>query len=121
MRNYFRNSQPVFYKNYEGEKEIIDENGNFTGTYAKFYGDLLSAMLTVSPNKGVSEVEQFGSLEDYDRTMTTSDPDCPIDEDAILWVDNADTDEEHNAIVKLVSRWKNSTQYAIKMVKVSYG
>ena len=98
----------------------MDEFGNATGIPAPQYGDLRSAMLCVSPNKGSSEAEQFGTLEDYDRTMTTADAACPIDEDAILWVDNADTDKEHNAIVKKVARWKNSTQYAIKMVKVSY-
>jgi len=120
IRNLLRNNQPIFYRLYLGEQEILDEHGNSTGIYAPSYSELRSAMLTVSPNKGSSEVEQFGSLEDYDRTMVTSDPHCPIDENAILWVDNADTDKEHNAIVKLVGRWKNSSQYAIKMVKVSY-
>lgn len=76
-------------------------------------------MLCVSPNKGSSEVEQFGSMEDYDRTATTADPKCPIDENAVLWVDGADTDGPWNYIVKEVGRWKNSTQYAIKKVTVS--
>lgn len=120
MRNLFRNNQPVFYKLYQGEQEIVDEYGNSTGIYAPSYSELRSAMLTVSPNKGSSDVEQFGSLEDYDRTMTTADPKCPIDEDAILWVDNADTDGPHNYIVKRKSPWFNSTQYAIKRVEVSY-
>ena len=76
-------------------------------------------MLCVSPNKGNSEVEQFGSLEDYDRTATTADPNCPIDENSVLWVDGADATEAYNYKVKKVARWKNSTQYAIKQVKVS--
>lgn len=75
--------------------------------------------LSVSPNKGVSETEQFGSIEQYDRTMTTSDAACPIDENAVLWVDGADTDGPWNYIVKEVGRWKNSAQYAIQKVTVS--
>lgn len=110
----------MFYKLFLGEQEIVDENGNFTGVFAPSYSELRSAMLSVSPNKGSSEVEQYGSLEDYDRTMTTADPNCPIDEDAILWVDDADTAGPHNYIVKRKSKWFNSTQYAIKQVKVSY-
>lgn len=119
MRNLRRNLQPVFFKLYEGEEEIIDQYGNATGSFIPQYGSLKSAMLCVSPNKGSSEVEQFGSFEDYDRTMTTADVDCEIDEDAVLWIDGADTDGPYNAIVKLTARWKNSVQYAIQHVTVS--
>ena len=51
--------------------------------------------------------------------MTTANAECPIDENAVLWVDGADTDGPWNYIVKLVARWKNSAQYAIKQVTVS--
>jgi hypothetical protein len=119
MRNLARNTQPVFYRPYEGEEEIIDEYGNATGSYVPKYGALKSALLCVSPNKGTSEVEQFGSIEDYDRTMTTADPKCQIDENSVLWVDGADTSGPYNYIVKRKSPWKNSTQYAIKQVTVS--
>lgn len=119
MRSLRANQQPVFYRLFEGEEEIIDEFGNSTGSFIPKYGPLRSAMLCVSPNKGSSEVNQFGSAEDYDRTMTTADANCPIDENAVLWVDGADTDEPWNYIVKLVARWKNSAQYAIKQVTVS--
>ena len=113
------NCQPVFYKLYEGQEEILDEFGNSTGSYLPIYSDLKSAMLCVSPNKGSSEVEQFGSLEDYDRTATTADTSCEIDEDSVLWVDGADTDGPYNYIVKLRAVWKNSVQLAIKRVEVS--
>ena len=119
MRSLKSNQQPVFYRLFEGEEEIIDEFGNSTGSFIPKYGSLRSAMLCVSPNKGSSEVNQFGSSEDYDRTITTADANCPIDENAVLWVDGADTDELWNYIVKLVARWKNSAQYAIKQVTVS--
>lgn len=121
MRNLRINAQPVYYKLYQGEEEIIDEYGNPTGSYAVQYGPLNLTSLCVSPNKGTSDVQQFGSLEDYDRTMTTADTSCEIDEDTVLWVDGADTSGPWNAIVKERAPWKNSVSYAIKMVKISTG
>ena len=118
MRSLRRNQQPVFFKLYEGEEEIIDEYGNATGSYIPIYGSLKSTMLCVSPNKGNSEVEQFGSLEDYDRTITTADTSCQIDENTVLWVDGADTRGPYNAVVRRRAPWKNSIQFAIKMVEV---
>ena len=119
MRNLLRNQQPVFYKLYKGREEIIDEYGNPTGSYIALYGPLQSAMLCVSPNKGNSEAQQFGTLEDYDRTMTTADTTVPIDENSVLWVDGADADGPYNYIVKRRAPWLNSIQYAIKQVAVS--
>ena len=79
---------------------------------------LQSAMLCVSPNKGDSESEQFGTLTDYDRTMTTADTACPIDENTVLWLDGVDTAGPWNYVVKKVAPWKNSVQYAISRVTV---
>lgn len=119
MRNLKRNLEPVFYRMYEGQEEIIDEFGNSTGDYFPIYGDLKSAMLCVSPNKGTSEVQMFGSFADYDRTMTTADTTCKIDENAVLWIGGADTTGAWNYIVKRVAPWKNSISFAIKEVSVS--
>lgn len=118
MRDLRINQQPVFYRLYEGEEELIDEWGNSTGEYAPKYGALKSAMLCVSPNKGTSETEQFGSTEQYDRTVTTADTSLQIDENTILWVDGADTSGPWNYEVKAVARWKNSLQLAIAKVDV---
>lgn len=119
MRSLLRNQQPVFFKLYEGEEEIIDMYGNPTGSFIPIYSELKSAMLCVSPNKGYTEVQQFGTTLDYDRTMTTADANCQIDENAVLWIDGADTDGPWNAIVKRRAPWKNSIQYAIQKVTVS--
>lgn len=118
MRSLRRNQQVVFYKNYEGLEEIY-QNGYPTGNFTPKYSDLKSAMLCVSPNKGASETEQFGSIENYDRTITTADTSIDIDEDTVLWVDGQDTDGPWNYIVKGVSRWKNSLQFAIAKVDVT--
>lgn len=119
MRNLLRNTQPVFYRLYEGEEEILGPWGESTGLYVPKYGPLKSAMLCVSPNIGTSEADMFGTLTAYDRTMTTADTSLEIDEDDVLWVDGADTDGPWNYIVKAVGRWKNSVSYAIQQVTVS--
>lgn len=119
MRDLRRNLSTVYFKLYEGQEEIVDEYGNATGSFAQKYGPLQTARLCVSPNKGSSEADMFGSLEDYDRAMTTADAACPIDENAILWVDDQPTGGPHNYIVKKRAPWKNSVAYAIKRVTVS--
>ena len=50
--------------------------------------------------------------------MSTSDIACPIDENAVLWLDSDSTDEAHNYIVKKRAPWKNSIAYAVKKVTV---
>lgn len=119
MRNMLRNQQLVYFRLYEGQEEIVDQYGNSTGTYVPKYGDLMSANLCVSPNKGSTEAEQFGTLMDYDRTMTTSDVHVPIDENSVLWVDGADITGPWNYEVKKKAPWKNSIQFAISQVSVS--
>lgn len=119
MRDFRRNLSLAHFKLYHGQTEIVDEWGNPTGSFEQKYGPLQSARLCVSPNKGSSETDMFGSLEDYDRTMTTADPACLIDENCILWLDGQPTDGPHNYIVKKRAPWKNSVAYAIKRVTVS--
>lgn len=119
MRNLLRNTQPVFYRLYEGEKEILGPWGESTGLYVPKYGPLKSAMIFVSPSVGTAEAEMFGTLIQYDKTMSTADTKLEIDEDDVLWIDNADTDGPWNYIVKAVRRWKNSVSYAIQQVTVS--
>lgn len=120
MRDLIRNRQTVYYRNYLGDNTpVLDRNGNETGAYLPTYEAKPSkAHLCVSPNRGSSDVEQFGGFDDYDRTMTTADTDCGINEESILWVDGADTAGAHNYIVKKKALWKNSVQYLIKKVDV---
>lgn len=119
MRDLARNQQPVFYKTFIGQVEIVDQYGNGTGSFYNEYSELKSAMLCVSPNKGSSEINMFGTLIDYDRTMTTANTELDIDENSILWLDGKDTNGPWNYIVKLKSPWFNSIAYAIQKVDVT--
>lgn len=119
VRDLKRNTQPVYFKLYLGEKEIIDQYGNSMGSYLPVYGELMRADLVVSPNKGAAEAEQFGSLLDYDRVMTTANTVVPIDENSVLWLDGADTNGAWNYVVKKRAPWKNSIQFAVSQVTIS--
>ena len=118
MNNLRSNLSVVYFKRYQGQTEIKDEYGNATGSFQPEYGPLQSAQLCVSANKGTSEADLFGTLEDYDRTMTTAETSCAIDENAILWLDGQSTDGPHNYVVKKRAPWKNSMAYAVKKVTV---
>lgn len=118
MRNLARNTFEVGFKLYEGETEIIDEYGNKTGSPAPQYGEYQTVNMMVSPSRGVATDELFGTLIDYDRTMSTADTTCPIDEHSILWIDNPQ-DAPHNYFVVKKAKWKNSISYAIKAVDVN--
>lgn len=119
MRNLAINTSTVFYKNFLGQEEIVDQWGNGIGSFFPSYSELKSDRLCVSPNKGSSEANMFGTLLEYDRTMTTANTNCEIDEHSVLWVDGADTNGPWNYIVKAKSPWKNSIAYAIQKVDVS--
>ena len=119
MRDLKSNTSLVYYKMYLRQEEIIDEYGNKTGSYAPIYGELKSAYICVSPNIGSAEFQQFGTLEGYDRTMTTANPNIEINENSVLWLDGAPTDGPYNYIVEKKAIWKNSAQFAIKKVTVS--
>ena len=118
MRDLKRNTQRVYFKLYLGDQEIIDQYGNATGSYIPIYSDLMYADLVVSPNKGSVDQEQFGSLMEYDRTMTTANTSVLIDEHSVLWLDGADTSGPWNYEVKKRAPWKNSIQYAISQATV---
>lgn len=121
MQNLARNDTVVWYCLYTGQTEIIDSYGNKTGTFTKTYGPLQSAMLMVAPNKGDAYEAIFGTLKDYDRAMTTADTSCPIDEETILWLDNAPTSGPYTHYVKKRAPWKNSIAFAAKQVEKTNG
>lgn len=119
MRNLKRNQQTVYYKNYEDSEDKYDEYGNLTGSVNKVYGDLKSCKISVSGSRGNTDNKMFGVNLDYDRTMSTADMSCDIDEFSILWIDRTDTDKPHDYKVVKRSVTLNQIVFAIKQVNVS--
>ena len=88
------------------------------------YGDAVAMFNNISPATGYTNAEQFGNSIDYDRVVVIDDPDCPIKENDILFIDveptkNDDSDYIYDYIVKKVARSLNSVSIAVSRVVVS--
>lgn len=122
MRSLLRNQVAFYYAPYLSKNEIIDDYGNRTGEYEIVYGDPLKVYGNISAAQGETQTRQFGESETYDRVIVLSNPQTPIDEYSILWVDTApfvsDKKRPHDYVVKKVARSLNSVSIAISKVNV---
>jgi len=119
VRTQVINRTPFYYALYEGNTPAVDNDGYYTGETAVTYSEpVLFESGCISPATGQSAVEQFGTLEDYDKVIVTGDMSCPIDENSVLWID-ADTKDPYDYIVKRVAKSKNGISIAVRKVKIS--
>lgn len=133
MRCMVRNKTTFYYALHTGQIEIVDEYGNATGQYSVTYGEPTKLFGNVSAAQGEMQTRQFGESESYDKVIVLDNPNIPIDEYSILWVDSRPelTDDGHLArndknevktphdyIVKKVARSLNSVSIAISKVSV---
>lgn len=119
MRTLDRNKREFYYALYSNHVAVTDENGFETGEYAAGYETPVSMRANISPARGTSDIEQFGTNLLYDKMIVTSDMNCPIDEHSILWVDDTNTSHPYDYIVASVAKSINSITYAIAKVKTS--
>lgn len=87
MRDLKRNQTKITYKNYKGKEAIFDKDGYETGSYKRVYSALKTTYISVSANKGNAEVQGFGTQLDYDRTLSTADMTCDINENSLVYID----------------------------------
>ena len=71
------------------QEAVIDENGNETGEVIPAYQEAVPMYANVSPATGLSNTEQFGNLDNYDKVIVTRDMECPIDENTVLFIDKS--------------------------------
>ena len=126
MQGMVRNKRKFYYASYIDTNERIDEYGNFTGEYDVIYGNTIEVKGNISSATGETQVRQFGESESYDKVIVLDNPNTPINEYSILWVDtlphlNEDgtTETPHDYIVKRVAGSLNSVSIAISKVKVN--
>ena len=119
MRTQKINRTPFYYAMYIGKSMPRDVSGFYTGEPEPRYGEpVLYEKANVSPATGMSNTEQFGNLDNYDKVIVTGDMSCPINENSILWIETVGTRVPYNYIVKRVSRSKNGISIAVAQVKV---
>lgn len=121
MRTLKRNKRKVWYALYSSKVELKDEYGYRTGEYGKGYTDPVALWINVSPASGNASVEPFGTNLDYTHIMVTTDMECPIDEESILWVGISPTKNgqsvPNNYRVIRVAKSVNGISYAIREVE----
>ena len=119
MRTLEINRQPMWYALYKGKVEVIDEYGNHTGVYELKYSDPVLYPVNMSQSRGTADVDAFGINANYDRTFVTTDMNCPIKEDSLIWFGADPQTEPHNSVVYQIANSLNSITYAIRGVSVS--
>lgn len=120
MRCMGRNKQTLYYALSLGKDEIVDEYGNATGQYRIQYTEPIKVRMNISAARGTADIEQFGINSNYTRTLVTTDMQCPIDKDSIIWIGKEpDGETPHNYVVTQVAKSLNSITYAIKEVSVN--
>lgn len=134
MRTLLRNKTKFYYALYEKREEITDEYGNVTGQYELIYSEPIKMFGNVSAAVGSIQNRQFGESESYDKVIVLDNPETPINEHSLLWVDalpELDNDGKlvlkedgtettpHDYIVKKVARSLNSVSIAISKVDVN--
>ena len=127
MRTLRRNSVKFAYALYVSKSPHLDEWGNETSEWDVFYTNPVMDMANISAAKNAEIVQYFGTDVNYDKVLMMAEPDTPIDENAILWVDTLpEIDEDgktttpHDYIVKRVARSLNSVAIAIAKVDVRH-
>lgn len=147
MRTLNRNKSKFHYSTYIERQPITetDEYGNAiqTGEYRLFYSDPVLCKANISAASGATVTQLFGGSESYDKILIMDDPDTPIDEYSILWIDtdpdvvteqgNGENLEvtlggivigdngnfaPHDYIVKRVAKSLNSVAIAVSKVNV---
>ena len=119
MRTLEINKQPMWYALYEGKTEVIDDYGNHTGVFELQYSDPVYYPVNMSQSRGTADVDEFGINANYDRTFVTTDMNCPIKEDSIIWFGKNPTTDPHNYVVYQIANSLNSITIAIRGVDVS--
>ena len=123
MRTLSRNKQKFWYCLYTSVSNVTDTYGNETGKSVT-YSAAKQMCANISPATGMARTEQFGNLESYDKVIVTTDMNCPIDENSVLFIDKvpeftSNGKPLYDYIVRRVSKSINSITIAVRKVKVS--
>ena len=133
MRCLVKNKRTFWYAPYGSHQNMVDEYGNEISESEVTYGNPVECEGNISAARGETLSRQFGETEGYDKQIVMENPDTPITEYDVLWVDsvpslNEDgslaTDDNGNVItpwdytVKKIARSLNSVTIAITKVNV---
>ena len=87
MIGLLRNQRAFWYCLYDHRVPVVNENGKKTGERIPVYKEPVKMLANISHATGQSSTEIFGNLENYDKVIVTTDMNCPIDENSVLFID----------------------------------
>lgn len=126
MRCLARNKQPVYYALLRRKTEQTDDYGNNTGQYTLSYYDPVEWAANIRWDSGAVELEAFGLNANGTRRIVTSDLDCPIAIDTVLWIGITPDENGFDGAVKpnyvvsgVPERSLNQIAYVVQEVNIS--
>ena len=123
MRTATKNETKVWYANYLGETEELDEYGYHTGRFYPTYSEPVKTYMNIGNSRWSARWELNGFETEYRRDIVTCDMTLDWKENTVLWVgiDPIDDGVEvpHNYIVEKVSPTKNAIRYTLREVQTS--
>ena len=119
MRTLEINKQPMWYALCTGKTEVIDDSGDHTGVFEVTYGTPVYYPVNMSQSRNVARLDEYGINANYDRTFVTTDMDCPIKEDTVIWFEADPTTDPYNYVVHQVANSLNSITIQIRKVDVT--
>ena len=123
MRLLDRNKRTFYYAEYSTKAMQTDSQGNYTGEFGITYGTPIAVKAYVGATKGSwtissgATIDQFGLDVDYDKVIQLEGTNWSIKEDTVLWVDDLDTTNPYDYIVKRVAVYLDHIALAIKKVR----
>lgn len=123
MKIMNRNKSPFWYLLYQGTELGKDAGGYETGEKNVKYADPVKMKANISPAAGYAQIQQFGQFISYDKVIITDDMTCPIDENAVLFIDKKPEYKDgrplYDYVVKQIAKSLNLVSIAVSKVNVS--
>ena len=116
MRCLEQNKSLFYYAKFLGEVDYY-EDGYMTGEKTLSYSTPAECRANISPARGSSDMQLYGTALDYDRNICfdyTNFPD--LDEQSVLWIDKTPNGNDFNYRVLKIAKSKNWVNVAIKKV-----
>lgn len=89
------NKTEVWYALHTDSSEVSDD-GIYTGEWAESYSDPVNIRINVTEGGGRARIKETGIDTEYTHVLTTSDLDCPIREDSVLWIGRTPNEANDN-------------------------
>lgn len=91
----------MWYATFSQKEPVLDENGDFTGEYAPSYSEPVPFRANLSATRGTqgftgtgASNDYFGTDIKYDRIISTSRMDLPLDEYCLIWTKTPATKQD---------------------------